>query len=96
MNIFKKFWHKFLDIFGDIKVCKYPLWISYDPYYFKMPGKEILEILKHIKVGDVILRGYDSYADGYFIPEVEGHGRYSHAGLYTGLDMVTHAISPYV
>ena len=68
----------------------------YDPEYFKMPGDQILEVINHVEVGDVILRGYDGYADGYFIPCSEGHGRYSHAGMYTGNGMVTHAVSPNV
>ena len=95
-RLLHRIWRRFLEIFGDVKISRYPLWIMYDPEYFKMPGEQILEVVNHVEVGDVILRGYDGYADGYFIPYAEGHGRYSHAGMYTGNCMVTHAVSPKV
>lgn len=96
MSILSSIWKKFLTIFGDIKVSKYPCWIMYDPEYFKMPGDQLLHIVRSIQPGDVILRGYDCYADGYLIPKVEGHGRYSHAGLYVGNDQVIHSVAPNV
>ena len=96
MNVFKKIWHKFLDIFGELHISKYPLWMMYDPTYFKMTGTKILEVLNLVKPGDILIRGYDGYADGYFIPYSENHGRYSHAGIYVGNNEVIHAVSPCV
>lgn len=95
-SFIKKCWHKFLDIFGDIKVTKYPLWVLYDPDEYSVTGVQQLEILNNIKPGDVLLRGYDNYIDGYFIPEDDVHGKYSHAGIYVGENEVVHAISPTV
>ena len=46
-----------------------------------------------IKPGDVLLRGYNKYLDGKFIPDEKG---YSHAGIYVGKNMVVHAVSPCV
>ena len=40
-----------------------------------------------------MLRGYDKYVDGKFIPDEKG---YSHAGLYAGNNDVIHAVSPSV
>ena len=40
-----------------------------------------------------MLRGYNKYLDGKFIPDEKG---YSHAGIYVGKNMVVHAVSPCV
>ena len=77
-----------LTIFGDIKVFRWPLWIVYDPDMYGMTGSKIRAVLDIIKPGDIVLRGYRHYADGYFIP-----GKYSHSGIYIGDNMVVHAVS---
>lgn len=46
-----------------------------------------------VKPGDVILRGYNKYLDGKFIPDPRG---YSHAGLYIGGNEMVHAVAPKV
>ena len=46
-----------------------------------------------IKPGDVLLRGYNKYLDGKFIPDDKG---YSHAGIYVGNNEVVHAVAPKV
>jgi len=79
---------KFLEIFGEIKVYKWPLFTIYDPSYPKMDGKHMLKALSVMKPGDVILRGYDHYADGFFIP-----GDYSHGAIYVGNNNIIHATS---
>lgn len=48
----------------------------------------MLEALDVLQPGDVILRGYDMYADGKFIP-----GDYSHGAIYVGDDTIIHAIA---
>ena len=60
---------------------------------YKVTGNDILQIMEFIKPGDILLRGYDRYVDGKFIPDEKG---YSHAGLYIGSNMVIHAASPSV
>ena len=77
-----------LTIFGDIKVFRWPFWIVYDPDMYGMTGAKIRAVLKIIQPGDIILRGYRHYLDGYFIP-----GKYSHSGIYVGDDMVVHAVA---
>ena len=79
---------KFLTIFGDIKIFKWPLFIVYDPVTFKLSGTQMLEALDTLQPGDVILRGYDMYADGKLIP-----GDYSHGAIYVGDDIVIHAVA---
>lgn len=68
-----------LSLFGDIKYYKYPMWIVYCPVTYKAKGKQYREVKRILKAGDVIVRGYDDYLDGVFIP-----GRYSHSSIYMG------------
>lgn len=79
---------KFLTIFGDIKVFKYPFWIVYDPEQYQISGTKLREILNVLQPGDIIARGYVNYLDGYFIP-----GRYSHTGIYIGADTMIHSVA---
>lgn len=69
----------FLKIFGDIKVFKWPMFILYDPGSYKVKGEDMREVIEKIQPGDMLVRGYDSYLDGFFIP-----GTFSHVGLYLG------------
>lgn len=84
----KKLKRILLTIFGDIKVFRWPLWIVYDPDRYGMTGSKIRSVLDIIKPGDIVLRGYRHYADGYFIP-----GKYSHSGIYVGDNMIVHAVA---
>jgi hypothetical protein len=68
-----------LRIFGDIKVFKWPMFILYDPGSYKVKGEDMRAVIELIQPGDMLVRGYDNYLDGYFIP-----GYFSHAGLYLG------------
>ena len=92
MNMKKKLYElqaKFLMWFGNIKLFKWPMFIVYDPSTFKIPGWQILDILQILQPGDVILRGFDAYADGKFIP-----GDYSHGAVYIGEDnKIIHAVA---
>ena len=67
--------------------------LAYDPDPFYVTGEDIERIMDLIKPGDVLLRGYNKYLDGKFIPDEKG---YSHAGIYVGKNMVVHAVSPCV
>ena len=66
-------------MFGDIKVFKWPMFILYDPGSYRVKGEDMREVIQIIEPGDMLVRGYDNYLDGYFIP-----GYFSHAGLYVG------------
>jgi len=79
MKILEKVYNNFLKFFGDIKVYKYPMFILYDPGSYKIKGDEIRQVINIIEPGDILIRGYVNYLDGYFIP-----GFFSHAGLYIG------------
>lgn len=79
MSTFDKLRNNFLKIFGDIKVYKFPFFILYDPGSYLVKGADIRKVLETIEPGDILVRGYKNYLDGYFIP-----GFFSHAGLYLG------------
>jgi hypothetical protein len=72
-------WNSFLKFFGDIKVFKYPMYLLYDPGSYKVKGHEIRRVIETVQPGDILVRSYSNYLDGYFIP-----GRFSHVGLYVG------------
>ncbi len=88
MSLLNKAYRKVLTIFGDIKVFPWPMFILYHPESYKMKGEDVREVLNTVKAGDVLLRGYNRYLDGYFIP-----GTFSHAGMYTGDNKVIHSMA---
>lgn len=84
--MFKKIKSWFLKIFGDIKIFKWPMFIVYDPVLYQISGAKLREVVSALQPGDIVVRGYVHYADGYFIP-----GIYSHSGLYVGNNNVIHS-----
>ena len=85
-----KYWKKFLTIIGDIKIFKTPMFVIYDnrPFDYNLRGRDIRQMEDLLKPGDIVLRGYDHYLDGYLIP-----GKYSHSGIYVGDHNIIHAIA---
>lgn len=77
-------------MFGDIKVFRWPLWIIYDPDDLEVTGEKTAQMVKLLKPGDVVIRGYKHYADGKFIPSKAG---WSHGAIYVGDWRIAHAIS---
>lgn len=69
----------FLKFFGDVKVFRFPFFIVYDPGSYHVKGHDTRTVMERVQPGDILIRGYKSYLDGYFIP-----GYFSHAGLYLG------------
>lgn len=81
----------FLTVFGDIKTFKGPLFILYHPTSYKIKGWHTRKIMQEIMPGDVIMRSYDEYLDGRFIPK--GESKCSHSGLYIGDNTIAHSIA---
>jgi hypothetical protein len=78
-NILKNIRNTLLTIFGDIKIFRFPFFILYNPGSYLIKGPEMRQIMNLVQDGDILIRGYRAYVDGYFIP-----GFFSHAGLYLG------------
>jgi hypothetical protein len=70
---------RFLTIFGDLKVYRWPMFMLYQPLGYQVKGEDIREVLESVRPGDILVRGYRDYLDGHFIP-----GYFSHVGLYLG------------
>lgn len=85
-----KWWVKLLTIIGDVKIYKTPCFVLYnnEEYDYKVRGNDIRNVCEQLLPGDIILRGYNHYLDGWLIP-----GKYSHAGIYIGDNKIIHAIS---
>ena len=86
--MWKKIKQFLLNILGDIKVYRYPFFMVYDPSTFLVKGYHTRHVMEVIRPGDVVLRKFRCYLDGFFIP-----GAYSHSGIYTGDGKVVHAIA---
>jgi Permuted papain-like amidase enzyme, YaeF/YiiX, C92 family len=80
-----------LTVFGDIKIFKWPFFLIYQPTSFRIKGSETRCIIATLAPGDVVMRAYDNYLDGYFIPK--GICGCSHSGLYIGEGIVVHSIA---
>ena len=78
----------FLNVFGKIKVYRWPMFIVYDPQGYDVKASGIRKAMSFAKRGDVFVRRYRNYLDGYFIP-----GRFSHSGIYIGCGIIIHAMS---
>ena len=79
MNPFVKIYNSTLKIFGDLKVYKFPFFLLYDPGSYLIKGRETRTIMNTLAPGDILVRGYKNYLDGYVIP-----GFFSHVALYMG------------
>ena len=85
-----KWWVQLLTIIGNVKIYKTPCFAIYNPeeYDYSIRGNQIRQICNLVKPGDIILRGYKHYLDGFLIP-----GKYSHVGIYIGEHTVVHAVA---
>lgn len=88
MNVFHSVWKWFLTVLGDIKVYRYPFFVVYDPTTFRIKGHHTRQAMDVLCPGDIVLRRYDGYMDGWFIP-----GKYTHSGIYVGGGRIVHAIA---
>lgn len=86
---------EFLRFFGDVKVfggqprlfslshlfTTFPLRLTllHDPRSYRVKGGDMRKAMSTLQPGDILVRGFDNYLDGHFIP-----GFFSHAGLYLG------------
>lgn len=53
--------------------------LLYDPRSYRVNGGDMRRAMADIQPGDILVRGFDNYVDGCFIP-----GFFSHVGLYLG------------
>lgn len=86
---------EFLRFFGDVKLFDaqprlfilphllttflFRRTLLHDPRSYQVKGTDMRSAMDCLMPGDILVRGYDNYVDGHFIP-----GFFSHAGLYLG------------
>ena len=64
------------------------MFLVYDPCGYDVKASGIRKAMSLAKKGDIFVRRYRNYLDGYFIP-----GRFSHSGIYVGAGTIIHAMS---
>jgi len=79
MRIIHELWKKFLKFLGDVKIYGTPFFLLLFPKSYEIKGEEMRQVIELIRPGDILIRGYKDYLDGYLIP-----GFFSHVGLYLG------------
>ena len=77
-----------LYVLGRIKVYKWPMFVVYDPNGYDVRAAGIRKAMSLVRKGDILVRRYKNYLDGYFIP-----GRFTHSGVYVGEGIIIHAMS---
>lgn len=86
---------RFLRFFGDLKLIRdqprsfvlshllttlfFRGTLLHDPRSYRVKGDDMRRAMNELKPGDILVRGFENYVDGYFIP-----GEFSHVGLYLG------------
>jgi len=88
MKTLNQMYRSFLKIFGDIKIFPWPMFIIYNPEGYGVKGEDVRKIIQLSKPGDILVRGFKRYIDGYFIP-----GVFSHAGLVVNDGNVIHSMA---
>jgi uncharacterized protein YycO len=76
----------FVKYFGNTQIRPYPCFFLWGACGYRVDGKAQRSILETIQPGDILLRRWNYYTSNWFIP-----GYWSHAGIYTGNDIVIHS-----
>jgi len=76
-----------LTIFGVLKYFESQPVIVHDPSSYRVSGSEYWDIMEHIKPGDILLRAYEGFLDGWFIRRTYENGyegTFTHAAIFVG------------
>lgn len=98
MGLFARFGRSFqrrlMIIFGAIKFFKYPPILVFDPGSYAVSGRDCRSLLSVLQPGDILLRGYVNFIDGWFIrrsiitdpkgPKQIWPGTFTHAAIFVG------------
>lgn len=78
----------FMAWIGTLKAFRLPPCVIENPGAYQIKGKDARAILEALMPGDILLRGYNGYVDGFFIRRLSGTGdkvgNFTHAALYVG------------
>lgn len=74
-------------IFGNVQFFPHPLFcVVWGDTHYRVKGPEMRAITDLLQAGDILLRRYDRYVSGWFIP-----GHFTHVGLAADGRTVVHA-----
>ena len=87
----KKLWIKIvqgvISAFGNVQFFPSPFFcLLWGNTHYKVRGPEVRRLIEELRVGDIILRRYDRYVSGWFIP-----GFWTHVSLMATENTVIHA-----
>ena len=77
----------FMRMFGRIRWGWWPFWIMFNQRGYYVTGTQTDNVMRVIRPGDVLLRGYDQYPSSKLI------GYWSHVAIVVDPNYVVHAIS---
>ena len=80
MRIHKKdFLEKLLTGCSHLKISLWPPLLAYKPRGHMLKAIHLRDIMKKVQPGDILVRTFNNYVDGFFIP-----GTFTHVGFYMG------------
>lgn len=87
----KKLWYGFsrfiIKLFGNVQLFPYPFFcLLWGNTHYKVHGDEVRKLVDTLKPGDILLRRYDRYMSGWFIP-----GFWTHVGIMATEKTIIHA-----
>ncbi len=86
MRILYKLWSKLLNELSIIRVDYFPFFIQIHTEGYKVRAEQTVKVMKELKKGDILVRGYSHYLGSIII------GKWSHVGIAVANDTIIHAI----
>lgn len=75
----KDFLEKLFTVCGHLKISLWPPLLAYKPRGYMLKGSHLRDIMKKVQPGDILVRTFNNYVDGFFMP-----GTFTHVGFYLG------------
>jgi hypothetical protein len=80
---------RIISIFGNIQLFPQPLFcLLWGNSHYKVKGPEMRKVIDELQEGDIIMRRYDRYVSGWFIP-----GFWTHVGMVVSDKTIIHAMT---
>jgi uncharacterized protein YycO len=78
-----------VNVFGNVQFFPQPLFcLLWGDSHYKIKGPEMRKVIDELQDGDIIMRRYDRYVSGWFIP-----GYWTHVGVVVSDKTIIHAMT---
>jgi uncharacterized protein YycO len=78
-----------VNVFGNIQFFSQPFFcLLWGDSHYKIKGPEMRKVIDELQEGDIIMRRYDRYVSGWFIP-----GFWTHVGIVASDKTIIHAMT---